>query len=181
VNAGQADPVAGGGFRTYRCNRAIGGCGRTWRSEWLDDYINGLVGERLSRRDARGMLSLDANPEAEELSDEAQGIRVRLRALATDHLLKGVDITDAVEAANARLKEIEQLTRPHADEVLAPLLTADNPAKRYNAYADVVQRQAVISRLMTVTLLAPPRGKWPEENRAAWYLERAVRIDWRTR
>jgi len=168
------------GHRMYRCLAAVGGCSRMWRAPWLDTYVEGLVRERLSRKDLAGLLATADNADVAELLDEAQGIRARLRGLATDSVLKGVDVSDAVAAAKVRLAEIERITAPQTDEVLAPLARAAKPIKVYDSYTDVSQRQAVIRALMTVRLLTPPRGRWPhrddEEAQMVWYVDSCVQI-----
>lgn len=180
------------GHVIYRCLPNAGdqggpgrGCGRSWRMELVDRLVDGVVRGRLRREGAAGLLA-PATPATEdeaELRTEADGIRARLSGLATDAVLRGVDVTAAVEAGKARLAEIDRLTGVGTvDPVLATLAQSRRPDRVYASFNDVGRRQAVIKALATVTLAAPPRGRWPHgddpEVQAAWYFQRAVKITW---
>lgn len=173
----------------YRCLPNAGepggvgrGCGRSWRVELVDRYVDGVVRERLRREGAAGLLTAHATtPDHAELVDEAAGIRARLSGLATDAVLRGVDVSAAVTAGKARLAEIDRLTGTGAvDPVLAALGRSPRPERLYDSYTDVGRRQAVVAATVSVRLLAPPRGRWPHgddpEHQASWYLQACVQI-----
>jgi len=177
------------GHVIYRCLPNAGdagglgrGCGRSWRTELVDKYVDGLVRERLRREGATGLLAPTATTEDQaELLDEAAGIRARLAGLATDSVLRGVDVSAAVAAGKARLAEIDRLTGTGTvDPVPAALARSPRPDRMYASFTDVGRRQAVIRKLMTVTLAAPPRGRWPHGDdpgaQAVWYLDSCVQV-----
>jgi DNA invertase Pin-like site-specific DNA recombinase len=182
------------GHVIYRCVPNVGeqggvgrGCGRSWRKELLDEFIDAVARERLRLDDVAGLLVRSrANEDQADLIAEAAGIRARMSGLATDAVLRGVDVSAAVAAGKARLAEIDRLTGTDAvDPVLGALARSRRPDKTYEALEDVGRRQAVIRRLFDVRLLAPPRGRWPgfggdEDERAAWYLGQCVDIQWRS-
>lgn len=181
------------GHVIYRCLPSAGdeggpgrGCGRSWRMELVDQFVDAVVRERLRREGPAGLLApTPAADDQAELLDEADGIRARLSGLATDAVLRGVDVTAAVAAGKARLAEIDRLTGAGAvDPVLSALGRTRRPDRVYGGYTDVGRRQAVIRVLMTITLTAPPRGRWPHGDapgrQAQWYVTQCVRIEWRT-
>jgi DNA invertase Pin-like site-specific DNA recombinase len=177
------------GHIIYRCLPAVGefggpgrGCGRSWRMDLVDRFVDGVVRERLRREGAAGLLTPTPTTEAQaELLDEAAGIRARLSGLATDAVLRGVDVSEAVAAGKARLTEIDRLTGAGAaDPVLTTLARARRPETVYASFDDVGRRQAVISASVSVRLEAPPRGRWPHgddpDAQLQWYLTACVRI-----
>jgi site-specific DNA recombinase len=177
------------GHVIYRCLPSVGdpygqglGCGRSWRMELLDKFVDSVVRERLRREGAAGLLApAPATEDAAELLDEAAGIRARLSGLATDAVLRGVDVSIAVAAAKARLAEIDRLTGTGTvDPVLSALARSPRPERVYAGFTDVGRRQAVIRASVSVRLDAPPRGRWPHGNdpdaQAEWYATACVHI-----
>jgi hypothetical protein len=179
------------GNAIYRCMPNVGddagigrGCGRAWRMEIVDRFADGVVRERLRREGGAGLMApVAVTADAAELLDEASGIRARLSGLATDAVLRGVDVSAAVSAGKARLAEIERLTGAAGtvNPVVATLATAKRPERLYASFTDVGRQQAVIRTALSVTLLAPPRGRWPtfggdQDKQAAWYIAQCVRI-----
>jgi len=177
------------GHVIYRCLPSVGdeggpgrGCGRSWRMELVDKFVDGVVRERLRREGAAGLLAISpATDDGAELLDEAAGIRARLAGLATDAVLRGVDVTAAVAAGKARLAEIDRLTGAGTvDPVLGTLARSPRPDRIYASYTDVGRRQAVIRAAVSVRLEAPPRGRWPHGDdpdvQAKWYVEACVRM-----
>lgn len=186
VRSGGHDSV---GNVIYRCLPNLGdaggigrGCGRSWRAGLLDEFVDGVVRERLRREGAAGLLAVvPTSGEQAELLDEAAGIRARLSGLATDAVLRGVDVTAAVAAGKARLAEIDRLTGAGtADPVLTTLARSRRPERVYAGYTDVGRRQAVVRATVSVRLDAPPRGRWPHgddaDAQAAWYVAQCVHI-----
>lgn len=177
------------GHTIYRCLPPVGesggvgrGCGRAWRMELVDQFVDGVVRERLRREGAAGLLApTPASEDQADLLEEAAGIRARLSGLATDAVLRGVDVSAAVAAGKVRLAEIDRLTGVGAvDPVLGALAKSRRPDRVYAGYDDVGRRQAVIRASVSVRLDAPPRGRWPHGDdlkaQAAWYVAQCVRI-----
>jgi site-specific DNA recombinase len=181
------------GHVIYRCLPNAGdeggvgrGCGRSWRTELVDRFVDELVRERLRRVGGAGLLApAPTTEEQADLLDEGAGIRARLSGLATDSVLRGVDVSQAVAAGKARLAEIDRLTGAGVvDPISAALARSPRPDRLYASYDDVGRRQAVIRMLMTVSLTAPPRGRWPHgddpEAQMVWYVDSCVDIGWRS-
>jgi site-specific DNA recombinase len=122
----------------------------------------GIVVERLSRPDVLELLTEPTTPDLSVYRAQAQAIRDRLDDLATG-LEEGVLTLAAVRRSSDRLRaqlaEVEAKTRTavHAD-VLGPLVTAQDPEAVWRGY-DLKQKREVIDALMTITLLAPKRGR----------------------
>jgi site-specific DNA recombinase len=185
VRSGGTDQL---GHVIYRCQPNTGdpygpgrGCGRSWRMELVDGYVDGVVRERLRREGAAGLLPAPATEHQAELVAEADGIRARLSGLATDAVLRGVDVSAAVAAAKARLAEIDRLTGAGtADPVLGTLARSKRPESVYAGLTDVGRRQAVIRAAVSVRLGAPPRGRWPHGDdpsaQITWYVAACVTI-----
>lgn len=178
------------GHVIYRCLPSAGeqggpgrGCGRSWRMELVDLFVDEVVRERLRREGAAGLLApAPADEDQAELLAEAEGIRARMSGLATDAVLRGVDVSAAVAAGKARLSEIDRLTGTSAvDPVLGTLARSRRPERVYAGYTDVGRRQTVIRASVSVRLDAPPRGRWPHGDdldvQAAWYVDQCVRIE----
>ncbi len=176
------------GHAIYRCIPNSGdeggpgrGCGRSWRMELVDQFVDGVVRERLRREGVGRAAPTPATEDQSDLIAEADGIRARLSGLATDAVLRGIDVSAAVAAGKARLTEIDQLTGAGAvDPVLGTLAKARRPERVYAGFTDVGRRQAVIKALTTVTLTAPPRGRWPHGDdpgaQTTWYVRSCVSI-----
>lgn len=162
---------------TYKCPQ----CGRAWRRLDVDTYIDAIVRARLGRPDARAML---APPGADRaaLLDEAAKLRAGLRVLA-GNAFNGIEgVAEQADAARAKLRRIEQQLLGAGADPLWQLLDAADPVAEYAALDDTPRRQAIIRRLMTVTLDAPPRGRKragvPDDELIAAYALACVGIEW---
>jgi len=160
--------------RTYNC-RATKHLSRA--AEPIDELVQAVVVERLSRADAGGLLSDTDAPDLRVHRARADALRERLDDLATG-LEEGLLTLTAVRRSSDRLRheladtEAQMHTATHAD-VLGPLVTADDVAQTWQR-CDLQQKRAVIDALMVVTLLAPKRGRQqfdPDTVRIEWKVE----------
>jgi site-specific DNA recombinase len=160
------------GKRVYVCraNKCI-----SRKADPVDQYVEAVVVERLSRPDAADLLSADDRDNVRELQGRAAGIRERLDDLATG-LEEGVLTLPAVRKSSERLRtelaavEAEMAAAVHTD-ALGPLVAAQDVAEVWSRL-DVQQRRQVVDALMTVTLLKPENGRRDFD-------PETVKIEWR--
>jgi site-specific DNA recombinase len=170
--------------RVYRCAPPT----RPPKSDWpgghvcresapIDDYVERVVIERLSRPDAAGLLRAPEPRRADvaALREEYTAIRANLDELAGDRALGLIDKSQmirATERGRARMAEIDaQIAGAAQTDVLAGLAGGPD-ARQMWGNLDLSRQRAVIKALMTVTLLSPGRGSRRE------FDAQTVRIDW---
>jgi len=160
--------------RVYRCSTPH--VHVTRKAAWLDDYVTALVLERLSRPDARDLLTDTTRPDVDALRADARAVRARLDAVAVEYAdgtITGAQLRTATARLRSRLLDTEsQLADAGRVDVLGPLLTGTDPAAAWDAL-DTDRRRAVVALLMDVTILRTRRG-------ARSFDPAGVRIDWRT-
>lgn len=145
------------------------------KAEPVDELVEGIVLERLSRPDASNLLSTRDTPDLSAHRGRADAIRQRLDDLATG-LEEGVLTLAAVRKSSDRLRsELAAVDAQIADatraDVLAPLVEAADVGAVWSGL-DLAQRRAVIDTLMTITLQAPERGWQP-------FNPETVQIEWK--
>ncbi len=161
------------GKRVYVC-RASKCISR--KAEPVDQFVEAVVVERLSRPDATDLLAPTGTDELRELQGRAAGIRERLDDLATG-LEEGILTLPAVRKSSARLKaelaatEAELAAAVHTD-ALGPLVAAENVAEVWTGL-DIGQRRQVVDALMTITLLKPESGRRDFD-------PASVQVDWKS-
>jgi site-specific DNA recombinase len=164
------------GYRSYGCPT----CRREWRAEPVDDWIageDGVVELLLGQEDQRARLlpHRDGDVDLSALETEAAAIRVNMAELAKDYALARGAVKAALKeglaAGEKRLAEIEEAVIAGGQVDPLTELLADDPVKTWRATQDLQRRQAVIRKLMTVTLGAPIRG------RAAWDPEKFIHVE----
>jgi hypothetical protein len=131
------------------------------QAEPVEEFIEKLVIERLSRADAADLVAVqEGGPDVVALREEA-AIRRNLEEMAADRalgLITRPQLLAATGRANIRLDEIgTELDHAARENVLAPLVAAQNAAAVW-ADLDLSRQRAVIKTLMTVTLHSPGRG-----------------------
>lgn len=164
------------GDRTYVCPS----CHRSWQAQRIDDWLigeDGLVELLLAREDERARLipKRESGVDVAALETEASAIRVNMGELATEYALARGAVKAALQqgmaAGEARLEEIQaEIVRAGEVDPLTEIL-GDDPVKVWRATTDLHRRQAVIRKLMTVTLGPPIRG------RAPWDAEKFIRVE----
>jgi site-specific DNA recombinase len=131
----------------------------------VDEYIGALVIARLSRADARDLLTAPdiARPDVPALREEAMALRARLDTVAAefadDPAITPGQLRTITTRLRDRLAEVEtELADAGRVDTLSPLLDADEPGKAWDAMG-TERRRAVIDTLFTeVRLLLPGRG-----------------------
>jgi site-specific DNA recombinase len=132
------------------------------KADPVDELVEAVMLERLSRPDAADLLTVHAGPDLAVKRGQVQAIRERLDDLATG-LEEGVLTLTAVRRSSDRLRaeqtkiEAEINDSTHAD-VLTSLVAAPDVRKAWEA-ADLQQKRGAIEALMTITLLKPERGQ----------------------
>ncbi|MGC4109454.1 MAG: recombinase family protein [Nocardioides sp.] len=160
------------GKRVYVCraNKCV-----SRKAEPVDELIEAVMVERLSRSDARDLLSASEAPDVNAKRSQAQAIRDRIDDLAIG-LEEGVLTLAAVRKSSERLRselakvEAEINDSAHAD-VLTSIVTAADVTAAWEA-ADLQQKRAAITVLMTITLLKPEGG-------TRTFDPETVQIEWR--
>lgn len=164
------------GGRTYVCPS----CHRSWKADPIDDWLvgpDGLVELLLASEDQRARLlpRRESGVDLAALETEASAIRTNMGELATEYALARGAVKTALQqgmaAGEARLAEIEaEIVRAGQVDPLTEIL-GDDPVKVWRGQTDLHRRQAVIRKLMTVTLGPPIRG------RAPWHPEKFIRVE----
>lgn len=161
-------------FPSYKCAQP-GRAHLAISSVALNEYVVGLVVGRLSEPDAAELLVVRPEVDMSKLAQEANALRARLAELAD--LVETGDLT-AAEFRPRRARLVDRLASIEADMTAAagtsPLagIAGRTDAEEVWAGLDVPRRKAIISALMTVTVLpAGARGQKFRPDR--------VRIDWR--
>jgi DNA invertase Pin-like site-specific DNA recombinase len=164
-------------YPSYRCQTGHGG-GR--RAEVVDQYVEDVVVERLSRPDAHDLLL----PDPEEvnvagLQAEAEQIRQRMRDLGGlfgSGQLELVPFTEGMETARAQLEGVtKQLARAATRDPLVGLVGAPDVRKEWKAL-ELEQQRNVLRALVTVTLKTPRPGRMPD---GGYFDYDAVVFEWK--
>jgi DNA invertase Pin-like site-specific DNA recombinase len=153
------------GLPAYRCNLET----RNYRPgphvaikrEEVDKYISMAVVGALAAPDAIHLLTPHVEGDVTALIDEEAVLRnrlARLGALFAEGQISETDLTGGRERGELRLAEIAgQLAELGRESVLAPLVTAENVAAKWEGLGLDLKR-AVVDALMTVTLYPSGRG-----------------------
>lgn len=173
--------TAGRGIPCYRCPGEKGTTGHVVRvAAPLDDYVQAVIVERLSRPDAVELLA-PAAPEIDlpGLRAAAHAARARLSEIAEmlgDGELTRTEAQIARTRASARLERAEtEIAAATARSPLAGLADAPDPARVW-AECDIGRRRAVLDTLMTITVLPASKGRRPNSSS---FDPSTVRIDWK--
>ena len=171
------------GAPAYRCRVMSGtrmGPGSTGHVARLagvvDDYVNELVIERLSRPDAADLLIDHDRPDVEALRGRARALRARLEELGDEFAageLPAAQLRRINERIATQLAEIEaELADAGRVSVLGSLVGVADVRAVWDGL-ELDRRRAVIDALMTITLFSPGRG-------ARVFDPDTVSIKWRT-
>jgi hypothetical protein len=149
----------------------------------LDEYIEAVIVERLSRPDAAELLAPDQTGDAAALHARDATLRARLDELGR---LYGEDVIDAAQLAQGtaairaqRQQITAQLAASSRGSVLAGVADAADPAKVW-AGLDLSRRRAIVDVLVDVVILpAAHKGRRTGWRAGETYFDPAsVQITW---
>jgi hypothetical protein len=174
----------GGANPSYRCRPPRGGSQRpgthvTRTAAPLDEFVEELIIERLSRPDAVELPLEDQGEDVAPLHVEAVTLRARLDELATLHADGAIDARQLVTGSTrlrSQLKAIEdQIVAASKGSVFVGVVGTDDTRATWKAQ-DLGRKRAILDALMTVTILPTRHGRGPD---GSYFDPASVRIDWK--
>lgn len=164
-------------YPSYRCQTGHGG-GR--RAEIVDQYVEDVIVERLSRDDAHELLLPGADDvDVSNLQAEGENIRQRMKDLATQFGAGGIGMEALVEGtktANAQLEGVtKQLARAAMKDPLVGLVGVPDARKAWKALT-LDRKRTVLRALVEVTLKTPRPGRMPD---GGYFDYEAVVFEWK--
>lgn len=177
---GQGMTVTQSGGRRYPSYRCPTGHGGGRRAEIVDQYVEDVIVDRLSRDDAHDLLEPAPDGiDVAALQAEAEQIRQRMRDLGglfgAGQLELG-PFTEGMDTARAQLEGVmQQLARAATRDPLAGLVGASDVRKAWKAL-DLERQRNVLRALVTVTLKTPRPGRMPD---GGYFDYDAVEFDWK--
>ncbi|MEU1008161.1 recombinase family protein [Streptomyces sp. NPDC005890] len=150
-------------FPSYRCQTGHGG-GR--RAEVVDQYVEDVIVERLSRPDAHDLLLPSGDQvDVAALQAESEQIRRRMTDLAGLFGAGQIDMvqfTEGTDTARAQLEGVtKQLAKAAMQDPLVGLVGAPDVRKAWKAL-ELEQKRNVLRALVEVTLRTPRPGRMPD-------------------
>ncbi|WDZ91184.1 recombinase family protein [Nocardiopsis sp. HUAS JQ3] len=156
-------------------------------AEPLDDFVERVIIERLSRDDAADLLRTDDPAEADVVALREESLLVTRRRndaakLFAAGTIDATQLADISEATQRRLTEIERvLSRAAEGDPLAGIAGRPDAAEVWKS-RDVGQRRAILRELFTVTVLKTGPGRPPGLKPGDPYFDpRSVRVEPRRR
>jgi site-specific DNA recombinase len=157
-------------WMVYRCRKSH----LARRLDLIDNLIIRLMVARLSKPDALGLMVSDNRSGADNLRQQANGIRARLETLAVDYAdgaITAAQLRSGTERLRERLAEVEKRQAGLVGaQALRPLVTAPDVRRAWDRLG-LGEKRAAIDTLMAITIL--PSGKGVRFN------PDQVRVDWR--
>lgn len=127
----------------------------------LDDYVEAVVVERLSRPDAAELLGADQNDDVAALHAKDAGLRARLDELGRlfgDGLIDALQLASGTAAIRTQREDITAaLAAASRGSVLAGVADAPDVAEVWEGL-DLSRRRAIVDMLLEVTILRAKRG-----------------------
>ena len=163
VEEGIDGTVHGGGavqpYRMYACARTHGHIRR--RASTVDEYVSEYAIARLSRPDARELLSArPGQPGMAQLQADHKALTERKQAFASEleESLSPADYGRMIAEFDTRIRAVQdQMADDGRSAVLGPLIGAADPAALWKGMP-VDHKRRVIDNLFTVTLLRSKPG-----------------------
>jgi site-specific DNA recombinase len=151
-----------GRSRAYRCPT----CYHSRSAAAIDEYVEAIVVERLSRPDVADLLRTeDDTGELDRLRRDAQALRIRREEARVDYFVEGNGSKREWEDTRDRIDERLSATEARMAELgrsnaAGSVLGAPDPVAAWHAITDQIdRRQTVLNALMTVTLLPVLSGR----------------------
>jgi DNA invertase Pin-like site-specific DNA recombinase len=164
-------------YPSYRCETRHGG-GR--HAAKLDEYVQDVIIERLSRDDAQDLLL--PGPEdidVAALQLESEQIRRRLTDTAAAFGAGQISMPEFTEASGVARAQLEgvnkQLARAATKDPLVTLVGALDVRKAWKAM-ELAQQRAVLRELVDVTLMPPRPGRMPD---GGYFDYEAINFRWK--
>lgn len=166
----------------YRCRPPRGETRRpgqhvTRAAAPLDEFVEELVIERLSRPDAVNLLMEDQRDDVAPLHVEAVALRARLDELATLHADGAIDARQLVTGSTrirSQLEGIEsRIAAASQSSIFAGVVGTENPRATWKGL-ELGRKRAVLGALMTVTILPARHGRGPD---GSYFDPDTVKID----
>ncbi|MEU3292985.1 recombinase family protein [Streptomyces longwoodensis] len=153
----------GRNYPSYKCPTGHGG-GR--RAEKVDEYVEDVIVERLSRDDAHDLLLPGPDDiDVAGLQAESEQVRRRMTDLAALFGSGQIDMVQFTEGTDTARKQLEgvtrQLARAATQDPLVGLVGAPDVRKAWRAL-DLDRKRAVLRSLVEVTLRTPRPGRMPD-------------------
>jgi site-specific DNA recombinase len=164
-------------YPSYRCPTGHGG-GR--RAEIVDQHVEDVIVERLSRPDAHDLL-LPGPDDVDVAGLQAEGERIRQRMKDLGGLfgagqLELAPFTEGMDTARAQLEAVtQQLARAATRDPLVDLVGAPDVRKAWKGL-ELERKRNVLRALVTVTLQTPRQGRMPG---GGYFDYDAVKFDWK--
>lgn len=175
INGGRANP-----YHAYTCvpSKHLGRL-----TAGVDEYVQSLVVERLSRPDLADLLSPDQQDDAADLAVEIASLRGQLDELARLFAQRAITASQLATASTSLQDQLgaaeQRLAGSVRDARFDGLIGAADVDAAWEALGLDRQRH-VIDALMTVTILPSPKGRRPGWSPGRRYFDPAtVRIDWK--
>ncbi|MEV6803177.1 recombinase family protein [Streptomyces sp. NPDC051132] len=164
-------------FPSYRCQTGHGG-GR--RAEVVDQYVEDVIVERLSRPDAHDLLLPTSDQvDVAALQAESEQIRRRMTDLASlfgAGQITMVQFTEGTDTARAQLEGVtKQLAKAAMQDPLVGLVGMPDVRKAWKGL-ELEQQRNVLRALVEVTLKTPRPGRMPD---GGYFDYEAVAIEWK--
>lgn len=167
----------GRSYPSYRCQTGHGG-GR--RAEKVDQYVEDVIVERLSRPDAHDLLEpAPDGVDVAALQAEAEEIRTRLRNLAGKYgagEISDMQFGVGSDTARGQLEGVmKQLARAATRDPLVGLVGAPDVRAAWKAL-ELERKRNVLRALVEVTLKTPRQGRMPD---GGYFDYDAVQFEWK--
>jgi len=180
AGCGQRVKVTQSGGRRYPSYRCPTGHGGGRRAELVNQYVEDVLVERLSRDDAEDLL-LPGPDDVDVASLQAESEQIRRRMKDLGGLfgagqLELAPFTEGMDTARAQLEGVtRQLARAATVDPLVDLVGAPDVRKAWKALQLDRQRN-VLRALIEVTLTTPRPGRMPD---GGYFDYDAVLFDWK--
>jgi len=161
-------PYASDGITRRYLYRCTASAHLTFAQHEADEFVLGVVRERLARPDLGALLERPRSDRSDALHGEKESLLARLAAFEADYAAGRVTGTQLANATRTVQVDVDRVDRELVAQVgggaLAGVVAAPDPVAAFNA-APLDSQRAVVDALMTVTIGPAGRGKKPGAER----------------